>query len=350
MTLIDAPRECPGSDASTPRAQQSTWLSSKVQGRHLDRQAIVYVRQSSTKQVTENRESTEMQYRLRDRAVALGWSAARVLVIDDDLGQSGQSAVGRRGFQRLLAEVGLDHVGIIFGLEMSRLARSCRDWHQLLELCAVFGTLLADADGVYDPCDYNDRLLLGLKGTMSEAELHILQGRLTAGQRNKARRGELFSHAPIGYIRSRERGLELEPDEQARGVVQLIFAKFAELGSASAVLQYLNQQRIQIGLRPHRGFDRDRLVWRRPNRATLLGMLHHPVYTGAYVYGRRMTDPRKRVPGRRGSGRAWAPTDEWDVLRRDQLPRYITWQQYETNQERLRENSKKYGRGVVLGG
>jgi len=350
MKTLDVARESACSVASIPMSRQSVWLSSKVHARHLDRQAVVYVRQSSARQVTENRESTEMQYRLGERAVALGWSDSRVLVIDDDLGQSGQSVAGRPGFQRLLAEVGLDHVGIILGLEMSRLARSCRDWHQLLELCAVFGTLLGDADGVYDPCDYNDRLLLGLKGTMSEAELHVLQGRLTAGQRNKARRGALFSHAAIGYVRLRDGGLELEPDEQARAVVQLIFDKFAELGSASAVLQYLKEHRILVGLRPHRGAERGQLVWRRPNRATLLGMLHHPVYAGAYVYGRRMTDPRKRVPGRRGSGRAWAPAKEWDVLLRDQLPGYITWPQYEANQERLRENSKKYGRGTPQGG
>ena len=171
----------------------SPFLSSKVSPRHLDRLAVVYVRQSSPRQVMENRESTELQYRLRDRAVALGWAPTQVLTIDADLGQSGQSVAGRPGFQRLLAEVGLDHVGLVLGIEMSRLARSCRDWHQLLELCAVFGTLLGDADGVYDPRDYNDRLLLGLKGTMSEAELHVLRGRLEAGQRNKAQRGELLA-------------------------------------------------------------------------------------------------------------------------------------------------------------
>jgi DNA invertase Pin-like site-specific DNA recombinase len=316
----------------------------------LDRVAVVYIRQSSAKQVQENRESTELQYRLDERAVALGWAPSQVLVIDDDLGQSGRSISERPGFQRLLAEVGLDHVGIVLGLEMSRLARSCRDWYQLLEMCALFDTLLGDADGVYNPCDYNDRLVLGLKGTMSEAELHVLRGRLEAGQRNKARRGELFSHAPIGYVRSRENGLELDPDEQARGVVQLIFDKFAELGSAAGVLHYLRKQRILLGVRPHRGIERDQLVWRRPNRATLLGMLHHPVYAGAYVYGRRMTNPRKRVPGRRGSGRAWAPADRWDVLLHDQLPGYIKWDQYEANQIRLRQNSTKYGRGAANGG
>ena len=350
MKTLEVATEADVAGPTTALAGHTPWLSSKIASRHLDRQAIVYVRQSSAKQVSENRESTEMQYRLRERAVGLGWAASRVLVIDDDLGQSGQSVQGRPGFQRLLAEVGLDHVGVVLGLEMSRLARSCRDWHQLLELCAVFGTLLADADGVYDPCDYNDRLLLGLKGTMSEAELHVLRGRLLAGQRNKARRGELFSHAPIGYVRSRESGLELEPDQQARAVVQLIFDKFAELGSAAAVLHYLNEHRVLVGMRPHRGAERDELVWRRPNRATLLCMLHHPVYAGAYTHGRRTTNPRRRVPGRRGSGRVWAPAEKWEVLIHDRLPRYITWEQYEANQRRLRENSAKYGSGTPRGG
>jgi DNA invertase Pin-like site-specific DNA recombinase len=321
-------------------------VSNKVQARHLDRMAVVYVRQSSARQVVENRESTLLQYGLRERAVALGWPQTRVLVIDDDLGQSGQSVAGRPGFQRLLAEVGLDHVGIILGIEMSRLARSCRDWHQLLELCAVFGTLIGDADGVFDPCEYNDRLLLGLKGTMSEAELHILQGRLRAGQRNKARRGELFSHAPIGYVRAPTGGLVLEPDEQARGIVHLIFDKFRELSSAAAVLRYLVRHQIRVGVREHRGPQRGQLLWRRPNSATLQCMLHHPIYAGAYVHGRRMTDPRKQVPGRRGSGRAWAAPDDWEVLIRDQLPAYISWEQYEANQQRLRDNSSRYGRGA----
>jgi DNA invertase Pin-like site-specific DNA recombinase len=305
----------------------STLLSSKICSRHLDRTAVVYVRQSSVRQVVENRESTQLQYRLRDRAAALGWSESRVVVIDDDLGQSGQSIVGRPGFQRLLTEVGLDHVGLVLGIEMSRLARSCRDWHQLLELCALFGTLLGDADGVYDPRDYNDRLLLGLKGTMSEAELHILRGRLEAGQRNKARRGELFTHAPIGYVRSAGVGLALDPDEQARGVVELIFAKFAELGSVSAVLRYLNHNHIHIGVRDHRGAEACQLRWRPPNRATLQGMLHHPAYAGAYAHGRRATNPRKRIAGRAGSGRFWAAPTDWLVLLHDRLPAYISWEQ-----------------------
>lgn len=333
---------------SPPRSRSvhapPTALSNKIFSQHLERLAIVYVRQSSTKQVEENVESTQMQYGLVDRAAALGWPRQRIEVIDDDLGISGRSIEGRAGFQRLLAEVSLEHVGMVLGIEMSRFARSCRDWHQLLELCAVFGTLLSDADGVYDPRDHNDRLLLGLKGTMSEAELHVLQGRLRAGQLNKARRGEYFSHAPIGYVRSDD-SLELEPDDQARGVVQLIFDKFAELGSMSAVRRYLRQNSILLGVRNHRGPDRGKLAWRPVNGATLLGILHHPVYAGAYVYGRRETNPKKVVPGKPGRGRRWADIADWDVLIKDRLPAYITWEQWEKNQDKLWENSAQYRAG-----
>src|SRR5215510_11960825 len=186
--------------------------SPKIRPWHRDRSAIVYVRQSTPQQVLGHQESTARQYALVDRAAALGWPPEYVTVIDNDLGLSGQSAEGRLGFQRLLAEVALDHVGLILGLEMSRLARSCRDWHQLLELCARFRTLLADADGLYDPTDFNDRLLLGLKGTMSEAELHVLKARLHLGKLNKARRGELFNLPPIGYVKLPAGGFALDPD------------------------------------------------------------------------------------------------------------------------------------------
>lgn len=336
------------SPATVSTHKLPTLLSTKISNAHLERIAIVYVRQSSTKQVEENVESTRLQYQLVDRAQQLGWPRGRVDVIDDDLGVSGRSIEGRPGFQRLLAEVSLEHIGIVFGIEMSRLARSCRDWHQLLELCSVFGTLLADADGVYDPRDHNDRLLLGLKGTMSEAELHVLQGRLRAGQLNKARRGEYFTHAPIGYVRT-EDSLALEPDDQARETVQLVFAKFAELGSLSGVMKYFTQQDLKIGVRDHRGPEKGQLQWRRPNQATVLGMLHHPIYAGAYVYGRRESNPKKVVPGRTGTGRRWANPDDWDVLLHDRLPAYITWEQWGKNQEKLRQNSTQYGSGAPRG-
>src|SRR5262245_60461778 len=225
----------------------------KIRPRQLDRLAIVYIRQSTPHQVVSNRESADLQYQLRRRAVSLGWAEDRVLVIDDDQGISGQSVENRPGFQRLLAEVSLGHVGIVFGREMSRLARSCKDWHQLLELCGLFQALIADADGVYDPADPNDRMLLGLRGMMSEAELHVLRSRLHLGKLNKARRGELFSLVPIGYVRTAEGGIALESDEQARSVVQLVFEKVAELGSARKAYSFLIAHDIRLGVRSHRG-------------------------------------------------------------------------------------------------
>jgi DNA invertase Pin-like site-specific DNA recombinase len=319
-------------------SNESLCGTSKIRPRHLDRLAIVYVRQSTAQQVLEHRESAALQYDLRRRAIALGWAADRVIVIDEDQGRSGETAEGRLGFQRLLAEIGLDHVGLVLGVEMSRLARSCKDWHQLLELCAIFRTLLADQGGLYDPGDYNDRLLLGLKGTMSEAELHILRGRMLAGRRNKARRGELFNHACIGFVRLPGAGMELEPDEQARGVVHLVFDKFHELGTVSSLLRYLVRNRILLPVRPHFGPNRGHLEWHRPNRVTLTFMLHHPIYAGAYSHGRRPTDPRRKIPGRPATGRRPVPMDRWEVLIRDQLPSYISWERYEANLQQLARN------------
>jgi len=322
--------------------------STKIATRHLAKLAIVYVRQSSTRQVRENVESTQLQYGLVDRAREYGWPSERIEVIDDDLGVSGQSLEGREGFQRLLAEISLGHVGIVFGIEMSRLARNCRDWHQLLELCAVFDALLGDADGIYNPRDYNDRLLLGLKGTMSEAELHILRNRLDAGRKNKARRGEYFAQAPIGYVRTSE-GVALEPDEQARHVVDMIFAKFEELGSVNALLRFLQKESIRIGVRTAEGDARGRLEWRAPNRSTLIRILHHPIYAGAYVFGRHRETVSSTAPGEPRQRRRLACQDEWQVLLRDRLPAYITWQQWENNQQRLRENSTSFSAGPPRG-
>lgn len=269
--------------------------SSKIQPSHLDRLAVVYVRQSSPQQVLEHRESTALQYALKQRAIEWGWPQERVRVIDQDLGHSARTIEGREGFKQLLAEVSLDHVGLVLGIEMSRLARSCRDWHQLLELCAMFGTLLADQEGLYDPRNYNDRLLLGLKGTLSEAELHLLQQRMEQGRLNKARRGELFNHPPIGYVRSREGQLQIDPDQQVQSVVRLVFDKFAELGSVNALLRYFVSHEVRLGIRPHGGSDRGELQWRRPGRVMLGNMLGHPLYAGAYTWGRRPTDRRRHA-------------------------------------------------------
>lgn len=316
--------------------------SGKIKPWHLDRSAIVYVRQSTPQQVASNQESTARQYALAGRAADLGWPARQVRIIDEDLGKSGQSVEGRPGFQRLLAEVALDHVGLILGLEMSRLARSCKDWHQLLELGARFRTLLADADGLYDPTDHNDRLLLGLKGTMNEAELHILKERLYEGKLNKARRGEVFAAPPIGYVRLSGGPLAIDPDEQVQAVVRLIFDQFDRQGTRNGLLRYLVRHRIQIPVRPHCGADRGRLVWRRPSRATLQSLLRHPVYAGAYRYGHRQIDARRKLPGRPGTGRRTRRPEDCLVLIRDRLPAYIRWERYCANQQRLAANRARH--------
>lgn len=322
--------------------------SSKIDLRHLSRTAMVYVRQSSARQVMENVESTRMQYALVDRAAYYGWERDRIEVIDEDLGVSGAGSAERVGFRKLLAEISMGHVGIVFGIEMSRLARNCRDWHHLLELCAVFDALLGDADGIYDPRQYNDRLLLGLKGTMSEAELHILRNRLLEGRNNKARRGEFFAHAPIGYVRT-ETGMALDPDDQVRRSVELVFEKFEELGSATAVLKWFRRHEIKMGVRRSCKAGLGPVEWRLPNRGTIRGILRHPAYAGAYVFGRSIMDPKRRIPGKRGSGRRLAKRDEWQVFLRDKLPSYISWDRWERNQQRLRENSTSFGVGAPRG-
>jgi DNA invertase Pin-like site-specific DNA recombinase len=324
--------------------------ATKIQARHRERVAIVYVRQSTPQQVIEHQESRLRQYDLAAHAVALGWSRHRVLVIDEDQGQSGRSAEHRAGFQRLLTEVTLGHVGLILGLEMSRLARSSKDWHHLLELCALFGTLLADQDGVYDPTDSNDRLLLGLKGTMSEFELFTMRNRLQRGRLHKAERGELFVSAPMGYVLLPSNEVVKEPDEQARAVTQLILDKFVEIGTAYGVLYYLVENGVDLGIRPKRGPRRGELTWRRPTLSMMFRVLHHPWYAGAYAYGRQTTE-RKLVGGVLRACQHGLPQSQWKVLKKDALPAYITWEQYEVNQERLRQNRARFdSRGAARSG
>jgi DNA invertase Pin-like site-specific DNA recombinase len=313
----------------------------KIRAFHRERLAVVYVRQSTVQQVLDHQESTRLQYGLVSRAQALGWQASRILVIDEDLGKSGSSTQGRAGFQRLVSEVSLDHVGIILGVEMSRLARSNKDWHQLLELCALFHTLIADLDGIYDPVQYNDRLLLGLKGTMSEAELHILKQRMHQGRLNKAQRGELQFALPVGYVWSATGEIQFDPDEQVQQVVRLIFRKFEDLGTLGGLVRYLAQQQIQVGVRVREGPGKGELVWRRPNRATLQMMLKHPLYAGSYVYGLRQEDPRRKQAERPRTGRVVMNRDEWLVLLPDRCPDYISPEQYARNQARLEANQAR---------
>jgi len=334
---------------------QHAVASPKVQPYHRDRLAIVYIRQSTLQQVERHNESTKLQYALQEKAYGLGWPTEQVLVIDDDLGRSGANAEGRPGFQRLVSEVSLDHVGLILGIEMSRLARSCRDWHQLLEVCALFRTLIADTDGIYDPGNYNDRLLLGLKGTMSEAELHILKQRMLAGKKAKAQRGELGMQVPMGYISHACGNIIKDPDEQAQTTIDRVFKLFDQYRSINAVLQYCVKHGIEMPHRERSGLQKGDLVWRRPNRVTLSNLLHNPIYAGAYVYGRRPTDPRKKQPGRPSTGRTVAKPEEWEVCMHDKLPAYISWEEYERNQRQLAMNSSqgigvpKYGSSLLSG-
>lgn len=320
--------------------------SGKIQGYHRDRLAVVYVRQSTIQQVERHQESTRLQYGLVERARSLGWAPARVLVIDDDLGKSGRSAEGRPGFQRLVVEVSLNHVGLVLGVEMSRLARSCRDWYQLLEVCALFGTLLADLDGVYDPSAYHDRLLLGLEGMMSEAELHVLNQRLLAGKRAKAARGELGMAVPMGYLRRPSGEVVKDPDEQAQATIALIFVQFERWGTINGVLKYLVGNAIPLPHRVRGGPGQGDLQWRRPNRVTLSNLLHNPIYAGAYVYGRRPMDPRRQQPGRPHTGKRVAQPRDWAVVLKDRLPAYISWAQFEHNLCQLAANTAQ-GLGVI---
>jgi DNA invertase Pin-like site-specific DNA recombinase/DNA-binding transcriptional MerR regulator len=312
--------------------------AAKVRDHHLDRKAIVYIRQSSPQQVAEHKESTARQYALAEVAVALGWPRDRVEIIDADQGRSGQTVEGRHGFQSILAQLSLDQVGIVLGLEASRLARSDPDWAPLVRSCGLFRALLGDYDGLYDPTDFNDRLLLGLKGIMSEAELHFLRVRMHEGRLNKARRGELFNHAPTGYVREPGRGLALDPDEQAQQVVRLVFDQFDRQGSLHGLLRYLVHQGICLPIRPHHGPNRGKLEWHRPNRETLQNMLHHPIYAGYYRHGHRAVDSRRKVAGRPGTGRTIHKPEDCSVLLEGRCPAYITPERFWANQERLAAN------------
>jgi len=311
--------------------------SPKIQPDHLQKLAIVYVRQSSAKQVLEHRESTARQYAFAEEAVACGWPRERVLTIDEDLGKSARTVEGRSGFQRLVGEVTLGHVGMVLGLEMSRLARSSKDWHAFFEMCAIFGTLIADEDGIYDGNDANDRLLLGLKGIMSEMELHIMRNRLNRGRDNKAQRGELFYHVPSGYVILPTGKVDFDPDEQVRAVVQLVFEKFPEIGSVYGMFRWLIRNDILLPRRLLTGAKKGQLQWRRPSVGALARMLRHPIYAGAYVYGQQpanakgnFAQAKRHQPG--------VPVEPWKVLIKDRLPAYISWEQYQKNRDRINQN------------
>lgn len=313
----------------------------RVTTAHRAKLAYIYVRQSTAGQVRHHQESTELQYHLVDRAINLGWPRERVAVIDDDLGKSGTSSAERQGFQRLISEIGLGKAGLVLSLDASRLARNNRDWHQLLELCSIFGVLIADGERLYEPTVYHDRLLLGLSGIMSEAELHQLRIRLHQGEQQKAARGELRLPLPAGLVRARSGEIILHPDEQVQRRLEFVFRKFAELQSAKAVMRELRRHDLPLPVRPLRGPAPHEVEWVPATSSRVLQVLHNPAYAGAYVYGRRQTDPLRRRAGQARATTVELPVDRWPVCLKDAHPGYIGWEEFMGNQARLLNNAAR---------
>jgi DNA invertase Pin-like site-specific DNA recombinase len=307
----------------------------KVTAQHLNRNAYLYVRQSTVRQTVEHRESTRRQYDLKQRAIALGWSSDQIVIIDDDLGQSAASAL-REGFKTLVSEVGLAHGGVVMSLEASRLARNCSEWHRLLEICALSRCLILDEDGIYDPAHFNDRLLLGLKGTMSEVELHMIRARLIGGMLNKASRGELRLRLPTGLVYGPQDQVMLDPDSQVQQSLRLFFRTYRRLGTVQAAVRAFGSQGLKFPRRMHHGPRKGELLWGVLSRGRAVDVLHNPRYAGAYAYGRR-TQEFKGVDG--SANMKWLPQDQWHTLIKNVHPGYISWQDYEQNHKQLQANT-----------
>lgn len=315
---------------------------SKITEAHRRRRAVVYVRQSTPAQLERNHESRARQYALRDRAVELGWPEGAVVIVDEDLGRSGASTDGRLGFKELVAEVGLGQVGLVLALEVSRFARSSADWHQLLDLCALTGTLIADSDGIYSPQDFNDRLLLGLKGTMSEAELHLIRSRLDGGLRNKAARGELEQNLPVGLERDEDGRIVLSADEQVRHAIERVYVLWRRLGSARQVVRELIAEEQKL---PRRTVGSRRVRWARASYGAVHDLLTNPVYAGAFVFGRTRQHKQLDETGRVRRRTVELPIEQWSVCLPEHHPGYVSWADYLATRERLRGNMIKAGEG-----
>ena len=309
--------------------------SLKVQPRHLERGAYLYIRQSSMRQVIENVESTKRQYALQGRAIALGWRDEQIIVIDSDQGESGASASWREGFQRLASDVGMGRAGIVMGLEVSRLARNNADWHRLLEICALADTLILDEDGVYDPASFNDRLLLGLKGTMSEAELHVIKARLRGGILNKARRGEYRCPLPTGFVYDEAGEVAFDPDSQVRETIAHFFDTFSRVGSASQTVKVFRAEGLCF---PSRVRNQKATIFQPLTISTAIWTLNNPRYAGAYVYGRRQY--RRAVDGKKLLRKR--ERDDWLACIPNAHPGYISWEQFQQNLGTLEANGRGY--------
>jgi DNA invertase Pin-like site-specific DNA recombinase len=312
----------------------------KVQSHHLERWAIDYIRQSHPQQIQRHRESAQVQANLQERALAWGWPAERIRVLDGDQGRSGTSTVGRDDFAWLLSEIALGHVGLVLCFQINRLAREDEECCRLIRVCAAFDTLLADQDGLYHPHDFNDRMILTIKGFMGGFELHQLQQRMQAGRLNRCRRGEWLGQPPTGYVVGLDGKLRFDPDEQVQDVIRLVLEQFAVLASISALLRYLRQHKIQLPFRSAGGPERGQVQWHMPHRETLRQLVRNPAYAGAYTWGRHAADPRRVQPGRRGSGRVRREPDDCAVFIRDNHPGYISWEQYENNIRRLKQHRR----------
>jgi DNA invertase Pin-like site-specific DNA recombinase len=309
----------------------------KIKTTHLQRCAYVYVRQSTTAQVQHNRESTDRQYKLAERAVQLGWAQSQVRIIDEDLARSGSGASDRGGFATMTTEVALGHVGLILSIEVSRVARNSADWYRLLDLCGVTDTLIGDEDGLYHPGLFNDRLLLGLKGTMAEAELHVIRARLEGGIRNKAARGELRRGLPVGFVWGDGDGEVLfHPDQAVKGVIRSIFEKFTEMGSARRVWLWLRSEGLFF---PSKSNASAHSHWITPTYTSVHHVLTNPVYAGAYTYGKSRYERFVDQHGRLRKRTRRLPRSQWSVLITDHHQGYIDWDTYEMNQRRIASNT-----------
>jgi DNA invertase Pin-like site-specific DNA recombinase len=316
----------------------SQGANEKVTASHLKRQAYCYVRQSTLKQVFENTESTKRQYALREQAVALGWPMVQIVTIDSDLGETAASVADRQGFQKLMTEVSLGRVGLVMGLEVSRLARNNADWARLLEICGITDTLILDEDGIYNPTDFNDRLLLNMKGTFSEVELHVLRSRLRGGILSKARRGELKTRLPTGFVYDHNDKIIIDPDKQVQQSIRLFFDIFQRTGAAFATVKAFAADDMKFPCRMHLGPDKDKVKWQRLTSGRALSILKNPRFAGAYYYGRQ----RSQINVDGSTTYFQVPRDQWLVLIKDVHPGYITWEQYEENLRRMRQNAIAY--------
>jgi len=313
-------------------------MISKIQDYHKSKVAYIYLRQSTLAQVRFNKESTERQYALKDKALQLGWPPHLIKVLDGDLGMSGAQSNNREDFKTVVAEVSMAKVGAVFALEASRLSRSCTDWHRLLELCSLTDTLIIDEDGCYNPADFNDQLLLGLKGTMSAAELHFIRARLQGGKINKAKKGELCFPLPVGLNRDKQGNTVLDPDEEIRHAVQLLFDTFKQCGSAFGVVKYFVQNNIKFPKRAYGGIWDGKIIWAEMSHGRVLSVIKNPTYAGTYVYGRYKYRKKLSQDGKIQSKMEQMPIDEWQITIPEHHCGYITWNEYLENQKILEKN------------